>query len=233
MTTSLRFLLYVFAVFIPLTIPASASSVFVISTFDSGSDGWQPWDTNTAGGLSPGNPYLSVDADGSGVKGKAITFNPTAEWTGDYLSAGITEVRLDIANMSEFDTLNLRVAIGNRASPMQSGGTWWVSSAPITIPTSSGWAQVSISLKEADLVRVGNEMGELGTDTYAETFSDVRNIRLLSANLPLGAIGDEFIGTVAMDNISLIAVPEPCSAMLLGMCVGLGLLRRRRFTVIG
>lgn len=209
-----------------LSAPASGSSVFVISTFDAGSDGWQPWDTSSAGGLSPGNPYLSVDADGSGVKGKAITFNPTAEWTGNYLAAGITEVRLDIANMSEFDTVQLRVAVGNRASPMQSGGTWWVSLLPVTIPTSSGWSQASLSLKEADLVRVGNEMGELGTDTYAETFSDIRNIRILSANLPLGAIGDEFIGTVAMDNISLI-VPEPSTPLMFGLCVGLGLLRRR------
>lgn len=229
MMTSLRFPLYLFALFSPLSTPVNASSVFVISTFDAGSDGWQPWDTSIVDALSPGNPYLSVDADGSGVKGKAITFNPTAEWTGDYLSAGITEVRLDVANMSEFDTLQLRVAIGNRASPMQSGGSWWVSSLPVTIPTTSGWSQVSISLKEADLVRVGNEMGELGTDTYAETFGDVRNIRLLSANLPLGAIGDEFIGTVAMDNISLV-VPEPSTPVLLGLCFGLGLLRRRRFT---
>ncbi len=214
---------------ITLLAPAHASTTLVTSTFTTGTDGWQPWSTATAGALTPGNPYLSVEADGSGVKGKLITFNPTAEWTGDYFSAGVTHIRLDVANMSATDELFLRVAIGNRASPMQAGGSWWLSKNPIFITTESAWSQVTLSIRESDLVRVGNENGELGTDSYQQTFSDVRNIRILSAVIPLGAIGDEFIGTVAMDNISLV-VPEPTSALLLATALCLTLPRRKRPT---
>ncbi len=223
------------ACLLAMFVDTSSAVTFVTSTFDTGNEGWQPWMTGTANGLTPNNPYLAIAADGDGVFGKAITVNSTVAWTGDYLTAGVTELRLNVANMSEIDNLRLRVAIGNRASPMQSGGSWWVSADPIVLSAVTGssgitWIEATISLRESDLVRVGNEVGELGTDTYEETFRDIRNIRILSSNLPLAAIGDEFIGTVALDNIRL-AVPEPSIPIFLLLATGLAISRRTRESV--
>ncbi|MBT7957791.1 MAG: PEP-CTERM sorting domain-containing protein [Akkermansiaceae bacterium] len=107
-------------------------------------------------------------------------------------------------------------------------GTWWVSNAAITRTTNTPWIRVSLSLLEADLHKVGNEMGQLGTDTYEQTFADIRAIRIMSSNVGTAAIGDEFFGPVGIDNVSLMAVPEPSSALLFGAAFGLALTRRWR-----
>jgi hypothetical protein len=208
--------------------PSVAAITLATSTFDSGSDGWMPWTTSTVASPTPGNPYLNIAADGSGEKGRLLTFNRSSSWVGDYLGSGVTHVELDVANMSIVDDLQLRVAIGNRSSPMVADGTWWVSNAAITRTTDTPWIRVSLSLLEADLHKVGNEMGQLGTDTYEQTFADIRAIRIMSSNVGTAAIGDEFFGPVGIDNVSLMAVPEPRSALLFGAAFGLALTRRRR-----
>ena len=157
--------------------------IFITSTFDTGNEGWQPdnWLTSTENGLSPDNPYLKIAADGSGKLGKMITFNSNSEWTGDYYSASVTGLRLDISNMSNIDDLFLRIAVGNRASPQQPGGTWLLSSTSFFIPAASPWQSVVLSLAESDLIRVGNIAGESDGESYQTVFSDIQNIRILSA----------------------------------------------------
>ena len=192
-----------------------ADPTFVTSTFDDGSEGWQPWTTSSVNGITPGNSYLNIAADGEAEAGKMITFSWETEWTGNYYSAGVTGIRMDISNMSDSDTVFLRVALANRASPQQTGGTWFISQNPIVVPMLSSWTNVFLPLNEGALVVVGNLSGELGTDSYQDTFSDIRNIRILSAAVPLGAIGDEFVGNVGVDNVAL--VPEPTTLPLVGL----------------
>ncbi len=189
--------------------------VITTNTFDTGREGWQPWTTNDVNGISLGNPYLKIAADGSGVFGKMITFNSNPEWTGNYSGAGITGIRLDIANMSDSDDVHLRVALGNRASPQQSGGTWWLSKTATIIPLESEWTSVFLPFSEPDMRVVGNIMGESDNDSFVDTFNDIQNIRILSATVPFGAIGDEFVGDVGIDNVAL--VPEPSTMPLIGL----------------
>lgn len=203
-----------------------ADPSFVTSTFDAGSEGWQPWATSGVNGLSPGDPHLNIAADGVGVYGKMITFNKTPEWTGDYYSAGVTGIQLDISNTSSSDTVFLRVAVGNRASPQQSGGTWFISQSAVVVPTLSGWTNVFLPLTESDLTIVGNLPGEIGTDSYETTFGNILNIRILSAAIPLGAIGDEFVGDVGIDNVALI--PEPAALSMIGLGAAVLALHRKR-----
>ena len=228
------------AAFIILTLIAScgtllANPTFEVSTFNTGTDGWEPnspWITSTAMPIAPDDPYLLLDVGASaGNRGsKLITFNPTEAWTGDYLGANVTGVSLDVANWSESDTVFLRVVVGNRANPQQSGGTWWISNTATTLLPGQDWTQVELSLLEEDLVRVGNLEGDIGTDSYAATFSDVQNIRILSAVIPIGATGDEFVGPVGMDNIGLI--PEPSTYLLIGLgLLAIGITKYKRCAI--
>ena len=210
------------------TVAVFADPTFITSTFSTGNEGWQPdnWKTNNVSGISPDNPYLEIAAVGSGKTGKMITFNQSAEWTGDYISALVTGIRLNIANMSDSDDVYLRVALGNRASPQQSGGTWWISKTATLIPLESDWTTVFLPIAESEMVVVGNIEGESDNESFSTTFADIQAIRILSAAVPVGATGDEFFGDVLVDNIAL--VPEPSTLPLIGIGLGTLMLRRCR-----
>lgn len=200
-----------------LTSQLFADPTFVTTTFDSGLEGWLPdkWQTSTTNGLSLGNPYLRMAADGSGEIGKVVTFNQDSEWTGNYITAGVNGINLDIVNMSSSDVVYLRILLGNRGNPQQSGGTWFLSETAIVIPAQSSWATVFLPLEENNMTKVGNLMGQVGTDTYEETFENIQAIRIMSARSKFSVIGDEFLGVVGVDNISL--VPEPSTMPLIGL----------------
>ena len=77
--------LYIVILLFAAAMRLPADPTFAPSTFNTGNEGWQPdiWTTNSIDGLSPGNPYLEIAADGSGLGGKMITFNVASAWTGD------------------------------------------------------------------------------------------------------------------------------------------------------
>jgi hypothetical protein len=202
----------------PFTLP--------VSHFSDGIDGWRPdfpW-TVEAGG---GDPFLFLPVDGEGQGGKLITFTLQPEWTGNYTEKGVTGISLEIANWSDSDPIHLRIALGTRANPQQTGGTWLISNSAIFIPENTDWQTVFIPINEGAFEVVGNLTGEIGTETVGEVLQNVVNLRILSAAIPLGAIGDEFFGDVGMDAIAL--VPEPAGwSLFLGGLVLVGVLPLRR-----
>ncbi len=188
---------------------------FVIheNSFVNDLEGWQPlnpWQHSTEDAISPGNGYLRMPVGiNPGNKGsKLIAFNPDSPWTGDLLASGVTALRFDFANWSSYDDANLRVVFGNRASPQQTGGTWWTSKAPVLRPLNSDWSQVTLNITEESMQRVANLSGELGLDSFEDTLADVRGFRILSSALGHAAVGDAHIGVVGVDNIQLIGIPE-------------------------
>ena len=180
---------------------------------DTEAEGWQGgWRTvSTIDGISEGDWYMRLPVGiNPGNRGsKLISHNPTAAWTGNFISKGVTGISLDFANWSESDPAYLRIAISNMANAQQSGGTWWVSNVPIYFAPESGWGAASFLIDSDNMHRVGNLTGDLGTDTFNETLADIKGFRILSSTLGLAAIGDEFYGYVGMDNIQLTAIPEP------------------------
>lgn len=203
---------------------------FNLADFADDLEGWEPndpWVRSDIDGIGSGNPYLKIEPNGIGGRGsRMITFNIDSEWTGDYVSAGVTGIRMDVTNRIGSDPLYLRIVIGNRANPQQTGGSWWISESAITITAGSDWSTYQLPLAESDMKRVGNLEGEVGTDSYAETLSDVKNIRILSAIIGQNPIGDLFLGEVGIDNIQF--VPEPKQfALVLGILTGITSISRR------
>ena len=141
---------------------------------------------------------------GGGPGAQPVVFN-TAQWTGDYLAAGITAITLDINNLSAIPInpgLEIRGPGGNLNTV-----------AGTTIPANSGWVSLTLSLDPGNLVG-----GSVLTTLADVTELRFREIQGGSFVIPNGAT------TAYYDNIT--AVPEPASLALMGLGA-CAVLRRR------
>ncbi len=224
-----------------------SSFTYALSDFTSDLDGWgggADGAMSTVGAINTGDPYMRKEIDldgGGGYKARMVVRRPTDPtiiasdpWLGDYIAKGIQRVELDFKNNSESDTVFLRLAISNVANPQISTGTWWVSTTFYNFSAldSGGgqWERVSFNITESEMQPVGTVNSETpGTDSFEETLSNVRGFRFISNGNGYSAIGAEYSGVIGMDNIELIAIPEPsATSAVLGVLIGVSVFLRRR-----
>lgn len=199
--------------------PAAAVSLGEFDDFqDASLENWAvgsispvpPLNVASGGPEGTNDRYLLLRSLGTGGPGgKLVAFN-SAQWSGDFLTAGVTEIRMQVRNLGDTD-LALRLVIEGAGG--QSLGTRTVAS----LPTGGDWTSVSFSLASADLS---------GGD-YATVLGSVTTLNLLHS--PSLAIARSQAPTIAaqlgVDNIA--AVPEPAAVIL--MVLGLaGLTWRAR-----
>lgn len=199
-----------------LVAPAWALSLGMADTFSGGADGG--WSTGVAslappvvvasgGPAGAGDGYLRLTSLGGAGASSKLAAIAGAQWTGDYLAAGVDRITLDLVNLGSTD-LSLRLWL---AGPP---GVAAVSTAAVLLPAGSGWTHASFALDAASL-----------TGNPAAALPDVQQLRLFhgsSASFP----GEAVAAVLGVDNIT--AVPEPAAAWLLvpGVAVLLGLRRR-------
>lgn len=167
-----------------------------------------------SGGNNPNPPVVAVDAgpDGAGdhallvyangnptSPGNKLTFFNNQQWTGDYNAAGISRIRFDVNNLSNFD-----VPLGLLFEGPSGGAT---TNNGVTVPAQSGWQSMFIDFPVSNLV---------GTDPAA-TLSAVSRLRIKTILNGNEVVFDE-PHLLRFDNIT--AIPEPTSAMLMLGVVG-------------
>ena len=83
----------------------------VVSNFSTDTEGWEGgWRTrSTIDAITAGDHYLRLPVGiNPGNRGsKLITYNPTALWTGDFLTKGISGVTLNFDNWRDRDPFYL------------------------------------------------------------------------------------------------------------------------------
>ena len=182
---------------------------------------------NLGGGiLGAGDRYLHVRTNGNpqGPGSTPAVFN-LEQWTGDYLSAGITSITMDIANFTsptlpESD-LNLRLVI------FADGGSIFTTTATVDLSADGIWRSVTFDVSEAGVTMVD------GGFSYAETMDNVTRLLIRHQDGEPTGIGGTpaFPGAeYGLDNIR--AVPAPGALALLAM-TGLAGARRRRAALAG
>lgn len=206
-------------------IAAHADLVGQIDTFTADTAGWNS--THTSVSRMPGNgpggagdPFMQLS-----ISGFHLGAANKAQWTGDYLSAGITSIEADLNYIAGPNTVNVRLLLWG------DGGVWASSS---TTPVTAGWNHYSFSLDPSDLVLVSLDVDH----AYQGTGSGVLNDTLSTVNALLlrndseaptmpGQHPPHITATIGVDNIQ--AVPEPGSlAYLLVAAVGIYLSRTHR-----
>jgi hypothetical protein len=148
--------------------------------------------------------YLQLASGGAGSGGRLVAFNFNQQWSGDYLAAGVTSVRMQVNNQGATDLMLRLILTG--AGPDTTAPSLTTASA-VGIAAGSGWTTVSFSLASADLQG----------PAYDLVMSDVRRLTLLHSPIPVAhRVGaPDIAAQLGVDNIT--AVPEPATLVLAAM----------------
>ncbi len=207
-------------------VPVRAAIIFAqIDTFENGTtNNWaenikspNP-PTNTLGG--PGGSadhYMRDVASGIGAEGsRQIVFN-LAQWTGNYVAAGVNRITCNLANFG-VNPLAMRFVIQGG----QFGG-FYGSTAAFQLPVDGGiWHDASFDLTDSGMSLIQ------GVDSLSSVLSSASQLRLLSASDAPAVVGDAINSIVGVDNILATATPEPTAAAAVIAVAAACLARKRR-----
>ncbi len=214
------------------TAPAGAVTVGQVDDFEDGTtQGWAvafgpgggghpapPQNIATGGPAGLDDNFLLLTALGGGGPGSRLTAGNLAQWSGDYLAAGVDRIEMWVNNFGQND-LFLRLLFEDPTGGPPANVAY--SADPIVIVAGGGWQKISYSLAEADLeAALGDVNGALSGATVLRLYHGVAD----------GFPGEAVSAQLGVDNIRAIAaVPEPATwALMIG---GFGLtgaaLRRR------
>jgi hypothetical protein len=202
---------------------ASAVSVGQVDTFSGSNEGWfigggqfapTPLPVQPTGGPSgAGDAYLSIESTGGSGPGSRMVANNAGQWTGNYITAGVTAIEMDLRNWGQTD-LTVRLLFEDPAG-----------APPVNIATTDGeplpvggdWTRVRFAIAPGDLTAIqGDATAALSGATFFRLFHNP------APAFPGPVLGGPpaIVGVLGVDNIS--AVPEPSA--ILTMLVGLGLI---------
>jgi len=167
-------------------------------TFEDGTtQGWLVGGLASGGPAGAGDHYLLLTAAGSGADSRLATANMT-QWTGDFIAAGITGIRMDLKNLGSTD-LALRLLFVDATDEA-------FSTKAFKLPAGSDWTPAFFSTAPSDL-------SALGSGSITAALHDTTELRLYHSLVP-GFPGDPIEARLGVDNIT--ATPEPTSVVLLG-----------------
>ncbi len=194
------------------TVPTTASAVTLgqLDTFTSLTvEGWisgpaanpvPPFVAPTGGPAGGADPYLVLRAVGGSGPGSRLTVINEAQWTGDYVAAGIAGIRMDLTNLGSTD-LSVRLLIAK--VPPFSSPSDQVITPPVQLPSGSGWTRVVFSLAPDDLITLtGDPAVALAGATEVRIFHGVA-----AAFPPLA-----FTGSLGVDNLEAVDATVPAAS---------------------
>lgn len=148
-----------------------------------------PVNVASGGPGGAGDHYLSNHSSGVGGAGsKQVIFN-AAQWTGDYVAAGVAAIRLDMANFGPLSA-SMRVVIQG------SNNTIFASSTATALAPDNVWRTVVFPLTASDMSVV------VGTADLGSVLASVTEVRILAAAASPARNGDVLNTTIGFDNIT-------------------------------
>jgi hypothetical protein len=138
----------------------------------------------------------------------------TTTWAGDYLTAGIKAIEMDV------NTISITSGSGNlslRLVLFGPGGAF-SSREPVTIIAGSGWQHIEFGLTRSELVRISGS-GAIyvdpgpGIDNLTDTLRNVETLLIRHDSapnpIPVGFHPEHIAATIGIDNIAAVPGPAP------------------------
>ena len=131
----------------------------------------------TSGPAGANDNYLQVSSGSFGGGPRMLTFNQS-QWLGDYLSAGVSSISMDLRN---FGSSSIPVRIGIRENTINSVTPGYSSTTPFNLPADGLWHTAVFSLTAMTPI---NSPQPLAAD-----LANVADFRLLASVAP-SLVGD-------------------------------------------
>jgi hypothetical protein len=191
-----------------------------VDTFGDGTtDGWQtgragqPQNIASGGPAGAGDAFLEMISTGTGGPGSKPVILNRAQWAGNYLATGITEVDMDLKNLGT-TPLSMRWVV----QPQIGASSGYSSTSGFALPADGAWHHAAFLIDSTHLTPVD------GPPPLSTVLANVQEARIVSSVSP-DTGGDTIAATIGVDNVR--AVPEPAAVALIGLITPL-LLRRTR-----
>jgi len=175
-----------------------------------------PVPVELGGPSGPADPYLSIVSTGGDGQGSRLSAQNFAEWSGDYLAAGIDRIELDVRNFGQTDVQLRLLFLELAPDPVNLA----FSTNAIVVPGGSDWTRIAFNITPGALTSpLGSAVGALSNATELRIFHNPDPFFIPGSMPPL-------VANVGVDNIRATAAPEPATWLLLGTAVLYGARRR-------
>jgi hypothetical protein len=139
------------------------------------------------------------NASGGFSSGSMMVMYNTSQWSGDYLSEGISRIGAQLVNLGT-NSLAMRIALGR--GPFAQTAAWYASTAAFSLPADQQWKSVFFELNPEHLTLVN------GAESLADVMSDVTALRMLSAAAGPDFRGDTITAILGVDNLTAIVIGD-------------------------
>lgn len=167
-----------------------------------------------------GDGFLQLTSTGAIGPGSRLTALNLAQWSGDYTSAGVLGITMDINNFGP-NPLHLRLLLGDLNAAFSAFDNFAISTDAVVINPGSGWQRVSFGVANTSLTEI------FGSTEAALAGVDVLRI-FHNPNAAFSGPGNAIPaieGLLGVDNISAVPLPPALFMFAAGL---LGLWRQRR-----
>lgn len=200
---------------------ASANIIGPVDNFEDGTtQGWlvgllgaphpaPPVNFSNGGPLGVDDNYLQLTSVGGSGAGNRLTVINVGQWTGDYTSAGITGIGMDLNNLGATN-LSIQLYLEN---PIGGPPTDSAITSAIPLLAGSGWTHVEFAVDPLSLIKLTGNV-----DTLLTNVTSLRIFHSLDPVFP----GPPVVALLGVDNITADGtngnvVPEPYTLILIGL----------------